>query len=262
MGHRRSRAPPAGGRHLHLADGAPSRAAGREASWPVRSKKKLLALPAGWPVDRFSVVTDGWAGETVVCIGGGPSVTPEAVALARGRARVVAINNAYLLAPWADVLYFADYRWWEWHRGRKEFQQFAGEKVSIQNTGGLIADAGIHILHNYQTEGLSVIPNGVHTGANGGYQVINMVALSRPKLILLLGYDMKYTAGKSHWHGGHPVKVHEDSYRRWAKLFDTMLPQLDKWGVKVVNCCADSLITAFPKGDLASLLPDTPAAVV
>ncbi len=49
-------------------------------------------------------------GDTVVVVGGGPSLTSEQVALARraqarGRCRIVAINKAFTLFPEADWLW-------------------------------------------------------------------------------------------------------------------------------------------------------------
>ena len=73
---------------------------------------------------------------------------------------------------------------------------------------------------------------------------------------------MHFPGGKSHWHGGHPTKDLESNYVRWARNYGTMLPQLRKAGVEVINCTPDSRITAFPRGELESLLPDSGAAVV
>ena len=63
-------------------------------------------MPEVWAVPPI------WRGATVVCLGGGPSLTAADAAQCRGRARVIAINDAYRLVPWADLLYFCDYRWW------------------------------------------------------------------------------------------------------------------------------------------------------
>jgi hypothetical protein len=65
-------------------------------------------------------VSRAWEGKTVVCIAGGPSLTKEQLELVRAArerdaVRVIVINDAYLIAPWADVLYFADARWAKWH---------------------------------------------------------------------------------------------------------------------------------------------------
>lgn len=221
------------------------------------ARAKVIRRPDGWPVDRFSVIEPVWAGETVACIGGGPSVTPEAVASLRGRARVIAINNAYLLAPWAEMCYFADYRWWDWHRAKPEFKAFAGAKVTIMGTGMLVSDPDVHMLHNYGTEGLSEKPNGLHTGCNGGFQAINIAVLAGAKRIVLLGYDMHYPGGRSHWHAGHPTKVPEAHYTgNYARLFDTALPQARKLGVSIVNASPGSRLRSFPIVSLETALTE------
>src|SRR5688572_2955592 len=68
-----------------------------------------------------------WPGYTFVCIGGGPSLTVEDVEVVKQAAmtdqvKVVAVNDAYRLAPWADVLYGFDWQWWEHHNGCPEFR--------------------------------------------------------------------------------------------------------------------------------------------
>jgi len=213
-----------------------------------RRKKKPLRRSDSWPLDRFAVVERVWEGETVVCVGGGPSVTAEAVALARDRARVIAINNSYLLAPWADVCYFADGRWWEWHKAKPEFMAFAGQKVTIEGSGLMVADPEVYMLHNFGSSGISEKQNGLHTGSNSGYQAINLAVLAGAKRVLLLGYDMRFQDGRSHWHGDHPIKVPENNYRHYAALFGGMVPQLKRLGVEVVNCTPESAIAAFRFG--------------
>ena len=39
----------------------------------------------------------------------------------QGKARVIAVNDAWRLAPWADILYACDGRWWRHHKGVPEF---------------------------------------------------------------------------------------------------------------------------------------------
>jgi enoyl-CoA hydratase/carnithine racemase len=115
------------------------------------------------------------------------------------------------------------------------------------------------MLHNANMQGIdrgiSESPNAIATGSNSGYQAINIAVLAGAKRILLLGYDMKFAAGKkSHWHGGHPLQMPEGAYTRYARKFKTMLPQLERLGVAVINCTPGSAIDAFPRGDIASLL--------
>lgn len=227
----------------------------------------------GWPIDRFSSVERKWSGEPVVIIGGGPSVTREAVDAVRGKARVIAINNSYLLAPWADVLYFADSVWWEWHsKGvataglskeevAQRFAEFKGQKVSIFGTGMRISDPRVHMMRvSNQRRGLSKNPRELVTGGNSGYQSINLAWLAGADPILLLGYNMSFPQGRSHWHGGHPAKFDEQSYFEYAKKFASIPADLN--GVRVINCTPGSKLEAFPRGELESILSHPRTAVV
>lgn len=248
-------------------------------SEPRRPMRNSMAAP----LDRFAVVDRAWEGETVVCIGGGPSLTEQQVAVVAAarsaeRCKVIVINDAYLLAPWADIVYFADHRWWEWHtRGtpkswpwaqftleqvKKAFADFNGQKVTIHGTGQMVKDPKIFMLRNHSEKtmdrsGLSEEPNGLRTGSNGGYQVINLAVLTGAKRILLLGYDMRFQGKRSHSHNGHAHQVPEAAYTGWARNFATMLPQLNRLGVGVINCSPGSAIQAFARGDIASVLPNT-----
>lgn len=169
------------------------------------------------------------------------------------------------------MLYFADARWWAWHakaqwpKGHKlplglsalevqaRFACFPGDKVTIENTGMMVADPTIHMLHNHSAAGvgvsgnggLSEVPNALCTGSNGGYQAVNLATLAGAAKVLLLGYDMRFPAGRSHWHGGHPVRTAEDLYSTYARSFQSMLPKLTKMGCEVVNCTPDSAIRCF-----------------
>ena len=109
----------------------------------------------------------------------------------------------------------------------------------------MVRDPAVFMLHNYGHEGLSEAPNGLQTGSNGGYQAVNIATLAGAARVLLVGYDMRFTGGRSHWHAGHPVKVAEDRYLQYARSYKTMLPQLARLGVEVVNCTPGSAVTCF-----------------
>lgn len=240
--------------------------------WPSRSA----------PVDRFARIEPVWNGKTVVCIGGGPSLTLEQLqvverARAANRCRVVVVNDGYLIAPYADILYAADHRWWEWQvqgqikewpwakftpdQVRDAFDAFKGQRVTIYGTGQMVKDPNIFMLQNEsdagQKRGLSELPNALRTGANGGYQAINLAFLAGGNPIYLLGYDMRFHGKRSHSHNGHRHQVAEQAYLGWARNFQTMLPQLQRRGVTVVNCSPGTAIDAFPRGDIARLLADS-----
>lgn len=115
-----------------------------------------------------------------------------------------------------------------------------------------IDDAAVHMLGNGDeagkpaNEGLSLDARTLLTGRNSGYQAVNLAVLAGARRIALLAYDMCFQNGKQHWFGSHPIPNHESEFAGYAKRFRTMLPQLTKLGVEVLNCSPASLIDAFP----------------
>lgn len=178
-----------------------------------------------------------------------------------------------MVAPHADICYFADARWWKWHsegivkkwpwieftaeQQLAAWRAFPGAKVTIENTGMMVSDPEVFMLHNGGRDGLSERANALHTGSNGGYQALNLAVLTGAKRIALLGYDMRFPGGRSHSHNGHPIKIPEAAYNQYAKNFSSMLPQLKGLGVEVINCTPGSAIGAFRKASLESILRNT-----
>ena len=192
-----------------------------------------------------------WPGETFVCLGGGPSLSPHQVAAVRWQARVIAINDSYRLAPWAEVLYACDARWWDWHDGAPSF---AGLKVS-QDAKLAHTHPDVRLLRATGVDGFDPHPGNLRTGKNGGYQAIHPAVHLGAAKIVLLGYDMRPAEGRTHWHDGHPVRTRPEVYG------DTMLPRfatltgpLAKLGVKVINATPNSALDVFPRASLVRAL--------
>lgn len=205
---------------------------------------KPALIPTNFPYGKVEKL---WPGETVVCIASGPSLTKQDVDFVRGKARVIAINTSYQLAPWADCLWACDSRWWQWHQGAKDFKglKFALTKAS--------AAWGVTVLKNTGTNGLETNPQGLKNGRNGGYQAIGLAVHLGAKRIVLLGYDMqKGPKGEQHWHPDHPNKMGPD-YRKWLGLFETLVQPLAKRGIEIVNCTRSTQLDCFPKASLESV---------
>lgn len=109
----------------------------------------------------------------------------------------------------------------------------------------MVRDENVFMLHNGGGDGLSNVANTIKTGSNSGYQAINIAVLAGAKRVLLVGYDMHFPGGKSHWHAGHPVRSDEGQYVTYAKRFSTMLDPLRAAQCEVVNCTPGSKIEAF-----------------
>jgi hypothetical protein len=186
------------------------------------------------------------AWDTFALIAGGPSLTVEDVEYVRNRARVIAINDAYRLAPWAHVLYAADARWIEWHNGVPGFRS---QKYSIESRDTTRRPDWI-VLRNTGFHGLELEPNGLRTGFNSGYQALNLAVHMGAKRIVLLGFDMAPNPdGPSHWFGEHPVPS-PSPYADMRAAFDTLVEPLSTLGIEVVNCSRRTALTCFPCASL------------
>jgi hypothetical protein len=210
--------------------------------------QSVIIRGPGWPACRHSEVQPLWCGETAVILGGGPSLCAADVEYVRGKARVIAINDAHRLSAWADALYFCDERWWRWHHTDSEYQHFAGRIITLENEALLQRDERVHSLRHGPSNGLSVRTDTLATGGNSGYQAINLAVLAGVKRIILLGFDMRAVSGRTHWHGGHPVKVPANIYDLvMLPRFKTLIKPLAALGVEVLNATPDSALDVFPR---------------
>ncbi len=208
-----------------------------------------------WAVPRI------FPGASIVCIGGGPSLTQAQVDHCRDRVPAIAINNAYQLAPWASMLYACDAKWWRWH---SEALYFAGARITqvkraADTTAASAAERkkdvselppGVLWMDSVAKDGLSHDPRTIHQGRNSGYQAINLAVLLGARRILLLGYDMKRgPKGEHHWHGQHPDNS-PPPVNSFLPCYETLPEPLAALRVEVINCTPGSALTMFPTADI------------
>jgi hypothetical protein len=188
---------------------------------------------------------------TVFILASGPSLTQAQCDAVRGKGKTIAINTTFALAPWADVLYACDGRWWDEYieRVREECTgEFWTQDVNAAKKYGL------KLIASASSPGLGK-GKFIHQGANGGYQAVNLAYLGGAKTIILLGFDMKATGGKKHHHGDHPSPMNTTlPYARWCAAFEQMAKDLKAEGVSVVNATPNSALKWFPKAALNELL--------
>lgn len=227
-------------------------------------EKKVLARKDGWPTDRFSTVVRSWEGRTVVCIASGPSLTTEQLEIVRraraaDQVRVIVTNSTYQKAPWADLLYFADSKWWKWHNENPEYRDgfwaFPGLKCTVWLSGNEVRDAKVHMLRVYDgVQALSQNPEYLATGSNAGHQIVNIASLTGAAKIPLLGFDAKAgPSGQKHHHPDHPDGT-EAPYAAMLAHFPRLAVELGKIGVEVVNCSPGSALKCFPVGRIEEIL--------
>jgi hypothetical protein len=213
-------------------------------------------------------------GGTVVCLASGPSLTVEDVEYVRGRAVVIAINDAIRIAPWADALHSSDQLWWARHY--KAMRTFTGlktrvcpsrHKLSMKVKPGFCEDcqrpkpaekacwcAGIVTLRNAGYTGVSVEPGTVCTTENSGGAAINLAVHLGAQRILLLGYDMGADdRGRNHFYDHGPM-TSRSPYQKFRKLIATMVEPLRELGVEVINCSRRTALECFPCRPLREVL--------
>ncbi len=161
-------------------------------------------------------------------------------------ARVIVVNDAYRLAPWADVLYAADAKWWKWHQDVPD-DAMPARKYTVQRTA-IAYRPSVELLNWDGQAALTENPAYVRLGGHSGYQAVNVALHLGAARIVLLGYDMQAAVdGRQHFHGAHPDGTHL-KYLYRIGTFKSLQLALATIGIPLVNA---SRATAIP----ASIIP-------
>lgn len=183
----------------------------------------------------------------------GPSLTAQDAQAVRGKARVMAVNNAITLAPFADALWASDAKWYRWHQGVPSFH---GLKFCLEGTHY----RDVKTLQPTGRLGLELDPHGVKTGENSGYAAINCAVHLGAKRIVLLGYDMQYgPKGERHFFGDHPERAtrRNESY---LPNYLTLVEPLRRLGIEIINCTRRTALKCFPRQSLDVVLAQSEVA--
>lgn len=197
-----------------------------------------------------------WTGQTCVIVASGPSAKNVPLDKGKGRAKFIAINKSWELAPWCDVLYACDLNWWA--KNMTLLAGFQGLKVSqdIRATGKKEWDIKL-VRTDRNAEALVKKPLGrLGWGGNSGFHCLNLAIQFGCRRILLVGYDMHLDDG-IHWHGKHPQGLNNPSapaIERWRQKLDEIAPSVAKDGVTVLNCSPTSALKAYRKVDFEKAL--------
>lgn len=166
--------------------------------------------------------------DRVWIIGNGPS----SLTFDRNRLEgqsVLVINRGCYVYP-ANAFFSLDRNFVTHHA--RSIEEFHGEKhIALPNPRPDIKGAQWYDWGH--GNGLSENPHVINTGCNSGYAAIGLCYLRGSKEIHLVGYDMD---SKDH-----------SQFQFWVKAFNTMIPQLNTRGIKVLNHNPKSFITAFER---------------
>lgn len=205
-----------------------------------------------------------WRGQTVFVIGGGPSLLHYAVSPLRGR-NVIAVNNAYLIAPWAQYLFFHDSRWLDWHI--EDVQSNFNGKIVTPCTRDIIAT--VHKVRRDRKVAINCTDHGVLGGIDSGTMAVNLAFHLGASTIVLVGFDMGFmdaaraglsedervrlqtprfhpdyqmpksraidTSVLKHWHQEHPIPPLARNYDNFLRQYPNIVRALTAHNCRLVS---------------------------
>lgn len=202
------------------------------------------------------------AGRCIVAASG-PSLTPEVADICRGE-RVVVVNDAYRLLPWAFVLYACDTAWWDYHKGCPDFagEKWTSHSLSPKNDKTMVADRlGLRVIEGRGNAGFSRDPQHINYGGNSGFQAVNLALLWGYDPVILVGFDMQPVGGKTHFFGDHKAPLRQAGlWPTWIGNFNKAAEMLWHPRPTILNATPDSALKCFPMVDLAEALRERIAA--
>lgn len=194
--------------------------------------------------------------EKFICVASGPSLTQEDLNYIKENRtdhKMLVINDNYRLAPWAEYHYACDGKWWD-HWINDVQKNYKG--ISFTQCRRSSQKYNLNYTPGEHKPGLGK-DKKIHFGSNSGYQAVNLCYLWGAKEIMLIGYDMGMgPKGEHHWFGNHPGRLHTQSpYDQFVKNFQKLAEDLEKEGVKVINCSRRTALDCFEKQKLEKYLP-------
>lgn len=196
-----------------------------------------------------------WDRQLAIVAATGPSLTPEIAQQCQGH-NCIAVNDAYRLLPFAQVMYACDAAWWNVHKGCPDF---AGEKWSSHAPGAndkaqVAKQFGLKLIQGIHSRGFSLKSDLIHYGSNSGFQAVNLAILFGATRIVLVGFDMQLVKGRKHFFGPHPAPINRaTAFTRFILAFKEARKVMPK-GIEIINCTPGSALTVFPFGNLSEVL--------
>jgi hypothetical protein len=189
-------------------------------------------------------------GEVFAVIASGPSLTQADCDLVKKHCVTLAVSDAYKLIE-ADYHYSCDQAWWKVHidhvKAGRRFTQYGGEDERL-----LAISQGLEPIEGKDLPGLGL--DCIHTNRNSGAQAINLAFLLGAKRIILLGFDMQWTDGKSHFFGDHPEGLRNKDPTIHIPHFTQLAADLEREGVEVINCTRETALHQFKRATLEQVI--------
>ncbi len=219
--------------------------------------------------------------ETAILIATGPSVSEQVEEIRDAKegnlCRIITVNNAFTIAPFADAHISCNDDWWEhyWPKSavlremdcpKYTWYEHIAKRYDIQYVKAIVKD------------GLSTDPRIIHINHGSGPMGINLALHLGIKKLLLVGHDMKFAkdynglqrkAGSTdrHFFGEYPKELQHWPSVKIGKSkpgvidgliesYKKMIPDLEKSDMKVINCTPNTALKCFPLSTLETELKE------
>lgn len=201
-------------------------------------------------VDRFKLFSENEARVGVI-IGTGPSLTREQIDQV-SHLRKFGVNNAYEFG--LDVHLACNIEWWDYYGADFPGHKWTWDKATAEKYG-------INYIAGRWADGLSTDPNYIHYHHGSGPQIVNLALHYGCKTMLLIGWDMRYSA-KRHYFGEYPAPL-----QHWPRTgpngelaglireMETIRPA--DYGIEIINCTPGSALKCYPSRYLSEYLKDS-----
>lgn len=194
---------------------------------------------------------DVFKGHAIFVLASGPSLTEEDAHIANENGKTIVVNTTVKMLPDADVLFAADFKWWE--RYTHLWSAFKGYKVTKNSSRkSRKIDDTVYCIPYRQKGGLS--KERLVFGGNSGQGAISLAYFMGASRIVLLGFDMSVKNG-IHWHGEHEKSSNPDSKKtgRWKRNILEMCKESDI-DIEIINASRYTELNAFPKRKLEEVI--------
>lgn len=197
-----------------------------------------------------ALTREDWIGKPCVIIAPGPSLTQQDCdkLLFVPDVKSIVVNDAYLVAPWADILYAGDAIYWKAKRPK-----FNGEKVlpygEPQSSRGKVAEKiGATMVPVKWGKGLALDGDYIHAGHCSGFQALNLALNFGSNPIYLLGFDCKPgPGGRLHFNGNHKPPLRNGlPFKKMISEFERAADQL-RVNKTVFNLTRSTALSCFPR---------------
>ena len=142
---------------------------------------------------------------------------------------------------------------------KERWNNYKGIKVFLRLTPKQLYMQEVYLVEKIHKRTISFdLDKGIYPGGNSGFGALMLAIALGANPIYLLGYDLKTTENRTHWHNGYPhqdsVEVFSKKLDKYKRCFERYAPKIAEKGVDVINLNLESNLECFSKNSFANII--------